>query len=254
MNQLCDEGPVVSGAWRVVSETEAWLVAEKPPGLHTAPLAAKEDRNLVTEVVSLYPEIADAGEAGSREGGLLHRLDRETSGLVLFARRRTAFRELHRSQEAGEITKEYVAVCLEADRAAWSDWPFAGSLRNVDAALPSSGEIIESAFRAYGPGRIRVAPLPSTGKGSKRSYHTDILEFVPRNDGTYAARVAIRIGFRHQIRCHLAASGFPIAGDPLYAPPGSPAFPRMLLHATRISFPDPDTKLIVMVESRAAFL
>jgi 23S rRNA pseudouridine1911/1915/1917 synthase len=253
MNSIYGEGSLLDEAWRTVLETDRWVVVEKSRGMNTAPLAAGEKNDLAAQVIARFPEIADAGEAGSGEGGLLHRLDRETSGLVLFARDKDAFRKLRGAQNAGKMIKEYGALCVGTGPAAFSEWPFVGSLREVGSAPLSPGESIGSAFRAYGPGRVRVAPLPPTDPRSKRIYRTEVLEFAPRKDGLYAARISLRIGFRHQVRCHLAASGFPIAGDPLYAPPGTGSYPRMLLHASRISFPDPATGRIVVVDSPVPF-
>ena len=86
-------------------------VVEKPPGIHTAPLRAGERGTLLESILARYPEVAAVPGIRPVEPGLLHRLDRETSGLVIVARQADAFAVLRGSFEAGEVLKEYAACC-----------------------------------------------------------------------------------------------------------------------------------------------
>ena len=225
---------------RVLYEDPHLLVVDKPAGLHTAPLRAGEEATLLAEVISRYPEVASVPGLRAPEHGLLHRLDRETSGVVVFARSPEAFAAL-REQFAGEaVRKEYRAVCL----------PGAGG---TDAA---QGPVrIQSRFAPYGPGRrmVRVV-LPESGAAARRKAGEQqyLTEARVLEEGAGFALVGawLRRGFRHQVRAHLAYLRLPILGDPLYgvARPAGVA-PRLYLHAAAVDLAHPLTGLALRIES-----
>jgi 23S rRNA pseudouridine1911/1915/1917 synthase len=186
--------------------------------------------------------------AGNREGGLLHRLDFQTEGLILFAKTREALVSLRAQQAAGAFVKEYCALsCPNSvglpNRVGQSNKvglpgfpapppPFTGE----GSPLPQPPLVIESFFRPWGPGRRAVRPLtgPSVGpaalgKRARREiardgggrYRTELLaidEPLCAGPGGILRHFTLRIerGFRHQIRCHLAWIGEPILNDALY--------------------------------------
>jgi 23S rRNA pseudouridine1911/1915/1917 synthase len=251
-----------------MGETGDWLVLDKPAGMHTAPLEAGEKGTLVDFARDFCPAIAGVPGIKPTEPGLLHRLDRETSGLVLFAKTPEAFGVLLAHQKGNRFTKEYRALCLKSEgspaadggpeekspgsgsEAAFAAWPFTGSLERFPL---ERGVVISSAFRAWGPGRARVAPVNPAADGAV-PYETRILEVADGPAGLLRVTVSLTRGFRHQVRVHLAASGFPIAGDPLYEPAVTAGrYPRMWLHSSAIEFPDPATGLIVRLESPEPF-
>jgi tRNA pseudouridine32 synthase/23S rRNA pseudouridine746 synthase len=145
---------------------------------------------------------------------VVHRIDRETSGVVLFAKDSEAHRFLCGAFERRLVKKEYLAAV-------------------VGKPDPEVG-VLESALRTFGSGR--VAPDPK-GKPCRTEFET-----VGRWAGGSLLKVRPITGRRHQIRAHLTEIGHPILGDPLYGPPPRPigGVPRLLLHARKITFPHPD--------------
>jgi 23S rRNA pseudouridine1911/1915/1917 synthase len=227
---------------------EALIVVDKPAGQHTAPLRPTDEGTLLAQVMAAYPEVAAVPGIKPVEPGLLHRLDRETSGLVVVARTPEAFQVLRRSFESGQTRKEYLAACASAGVEAGAG---AGLHAGPDAVLR-----IESRFAPFGPGRgmVRVVAASETRarvleRASREAYATEA-EVSLREPGRALLRARISKGFRHQVRAHLSFLGFPILGDPLYGapvPPGATA--RMYLHAARIEMPHPLTGAMLVVES-----
>jgi 23S rRNA pseudouridine1911/1915/1917 synthase len=254
---------------RVVYEDE-WLVAiDKPARMHSAPGLASGD--LCAWAFERFPELRDLrpeagqGRPDRGEGGLLHRLDYETSGLVLFARNAAAYSSLLDQQERGEFYKEYAALASPSREAqpmgskpdkasplgvSPGDWALAREARDgrsLAALLGPAGEgraaearRIASSFRSFGPKGGRVACLDPID--AAKPYLSDILGCLPSEalQAGESERLQLRIGlsrgFRHQIRAHLAWIGLPICGDRLYGglPDG-----RLRLYALRLAFAHP---------------
>jgi 23S rRNA pseudouridine1911/1915/1917 synthase len=220
-------------------EDSSLVVVDKPAGMHTAPLAEGERGTLLGLVQDAFPEVEALPGLKSLEPGLVHRLDRDTSGLVVIARTAAAFEGLRRAFSAGSARKWYLAACASGDASPWTD-----HLR------------IESRFAPYGRGRKMVRPVFAGERSRKllesagsELYATEAA-IVARGAGRALLSATILKGFRHQVRAHLACLGFPIFGDPLYgvtAPPGAP--PRMYLHAQRIELPHPETGRTLTIES-----
>lgn len=145
---------------------------------------------------------------------VVHRIDRETSGVVLFAKDSEAHRFLCGAFERRLVKKEYLAAV-------------------VGEPAPQAG-VLDRPLREFGSGR--VAPDPK-GKPCRTEYET-----VGRWAGGALLSVRPVTGRRHQIRAHLTDIGHPILGDPLYGPPPRPigGAPRLFLHARKIVFPHPD--------------
>ncbi len=223
-------------------EDEQVLVVEKPAGQHTAPLRAGERGTLLERVIEKYPEVAGVPGIKAVEPGLLHRLDRETSGLVAIARSAAAFAILREAAARGGMRKEYIAACAR---------PVDGEAIGAGAGLR-----ISSRFAPYGSGgrMVRVVLAgESRGKllqnATPDSYSTEA-EIIRRGAAAHLLRVDIDRGFRHQVRAHLSFLGFPILGDSLYGAPVPPgAVDRLYLHATRLQFEHPATGALVSVES-----
>jgi 23S rRNA pseudouridine1911/1915/1917 synthase len=256
---------------RVIDETESYAVLYKPPLMFSAPLGSALEAALLGWYARRCPAVLEPMGGRKGEGGILHRLDFETEGLVLFAKTQAAYESLTAQQRAGEFVKEYLA-------AASPGGPAGASLPGFPPP-PPPGPSIESFFRPWGPGRKAVRPvtaaqLPALGKrrGIARDrgkcYRTEILavgSFPPdsekrENDGAgqrvlHIFNLRIRRGFRHQIRCHLAWLGEPILYDSLYGWEGRPAYPvppdipvpgdekkhPIALRALAVYFFDPDT-------------
>jgi 23S rRNA pseudouridine1911/1915/1917 synthase len=167
---------------------------------------------------------------------LLHRLDYETQGLVLFAKNQNALHNLIELQNAGGFVKEYSAICQKAATdSSFPTPPFACSSMK-------DGFVIESFFRPYGTGRKQVRPVINTmaATGKKTLYRTEITGFSPIGSSTrYALTVRLHRGFRHQVRCHLAWVGWPVLHDPLYGTNEGGGF--LALRANGLFFADPQS-------------
>mgnify|MGYP002777212642 CR=1 FL=1 len=253
---------------RIVAETGAYLVAYKPAGMHSAPAPGRgsPDRgpaegpadssppSLYDWALTIRPELAEVVGRARGEGGLIHRLDRDTRGLVLFAKTEEAFGSFERAAAAGAFIKEYELRAhsdgpgLEGSRpllawpglfapdhdetsaaalAAARSWArAAGRARGHAAADSLPGLVIRSHFRPFGPGAARVAAAlrPASHKQwTDAPYATKILACsVELGEGPalIAARVSLSRGFRHQIRAHFAWLGLPLVNDPLYGDEG----------------------------------
>jgi 23S rRNA pseudouridine1911/1915/1917 synthase len=262
-------GPL--GEPRLLAETGAYLVVYKPPLMHSVPLkkkgapspgegspgAAAREISLLDWCAGLFPEVRDLQNRGQGEGGILHRLDYDTRGLVLFARTQEVLEELLRQQEEGLFFKEYEA--LSAEKAPGPSLPgfppppaeFSPGIFGEPPWGFGEGEeprFIESAFRPYGPGRQAVRPLAwCPGAVLRRGeyaldrgkpYRTEIRAW--EKAGQYRRFIlGITRGFRHQIRCHLSWIGFPLLNDRRYGGPVTPGPCFLALRARGFSFQDP---------------
>jgi len=186
-----------AASWRVAFEDAEVLAIDKPEGL---PVTAERagGRALDVEVAARWPGAT-----------LLHRIDRDTSGLVLFARGGVARKRLHAALETGRIHRFYAAVVAGA--------PERDDLR-LDATIgPDPAD----------PRRMRAGV--SGGKPALSLVHVE-----RRAADRALLTVELVTGRTHQIRVHLAAAGHPILGDRIY---GGPPAPRLLLHARRLTWP-----------------
>lgn len=216
-------------------ETDRLLVVHKPAGLPTAPLRAGELGTLANGIVARYPDVAGVGPE-PREPGLVHRLDTDTTGLVLVARTAAAYDELKHALRDGRVDKRYLAIVA----------PGAGSGRAAsvaaDGELPDTGTVElplaphpkdkRRVFACVHPRDVaRLSPRPaSTSFVVLRRWETD--------DGDRRALVEARAAkaLRHQVRVHFAALGAPLLGDGLYGGPSAPDLARHALHASRVSY------------------
>jgi 23S rRNA pseudouridine1911/1915/1917 synthase len=230
----------------VLEETTAYAVVYKPPWRHTAPLektvspGEPSARTLLSWYAGRCPQVLTVYGRKAREGGLLHRLDYETQGLVLFAKTQTAMDALTQQQREGLFVKEYGALS-RGSQEALPGFPPAF----IPGPVPFT---IQSAFRPFGKGRKTVRPVVPAfgGKAQKKFaldlgnlYTTQVLEMRRGEKGVYF-RMRISRGFRHQIRCHLAWLGFPILNDKIYGG-GSSEDGVLALRAQGISFIDPES-------------
>jgi 23S rRNA pseudouridine1911/1915/1917 synthase len=221
-------------------EDSGFLVVDKPAGMHTAPLRPGEKGTLIEMVISFYPEVAALPGIKPVEPGLVHRLDRDTSGLVVIARTVQMFDFLRRSFASGGARKQYTAACS-----------------CTSEMLQHRGPLrVESRFAPYGRGRSMVrAVFPGERSrkllksASSEIYVTEAQVSVCGNRrGMITA--SILKGFRHQVRVHLAALGLPILGDALYGAAVPEGFPeRMYLHASRIDLRHPRSGLALVIQS-----
>ena len=227
----------------IVEETDDYAVVCKPHKMHCAPLSKKDGTSLLEWYGNENPLIYNISGRGRGEGGLMHRLDYETEGLILFAKNQKAFDHFQCQQENGEFIKSYDALSIKTENLS------PGYPPNDKISYSLKQFIIESGFRPFGPGRKAVRPaLEISGKktdiATDRNYYyqTDVcsVKKLWYNDtDIFAIRVKIKKGFRHQIRCHLAWVGYPIINDALYGPENDFGENKFLaLRSYEISFAD----------------
>jgi 23S rRNA pseudouridine1911/1915/1917 synthase len=203
---------------RVLFESAAVLVVDKPAGQPSAPLEDGETGTLANALVGHYPELAEVGYS-AREPGLLHRLDTDTSGVLVVARTAAAFEQLKVGLKADRIHKSYLLVCREADL------PDRGTIEFPIASHPKDQRRV---YACIHPRDVaRYAPRPAT----------TTYEVVERGPVWALVGVEVARALRHQIRVHFAAIEHPLAGDVLYGGDGK-ARGHHALHASRVAFED----------------
>ena len=209
----------------VLHTDEALVFVDKPAGKPSHPLQPGETGTLANALVARYPECAESGE-DEREGGLCHRLDIETSGVMVAARTREAWSAVREAFGGREVDKRYWAL--------------------VTGPLADEGEI-DLPLRHHPRHPDRVEPALDGGEGAREASS----EFrVLGREGEYSlVEVRIHTGVLHQVRAHLAAVGAPIVGDALYGGRQEPGLSRFFLHAKALGLTHPVTKQPLRVES-----
>lgn len=202
-------------------ERSELVVVNKPAGMPSAPLDTAERGTLCGALLGRYPEMQGVGYR-AREPGIVHRLDTQTSGLVLAARNAGAFTRFTRALELEQLKKRYLAVVSAQ-------------------GLADSGEISRAiAPDAAHPERVRVLE-PGDDSGYARHKVTRY-RIVRSGAGRALLELEVGSAFRHQIRAHLAAIGHPISGDAVYGGEVVQALgARHALHASQIHWPGDDS-------------
>lgn len=193
----------------IIFEDESILVLNKASGLVVHPSAGHASATLVHAVLAHVPNLPGIG--GERRPGIVHRLDRETSGVMVIAKDDAAYHSLQSQFESRSIEKVYRAL--------------------VVGAPPADEGEITGAIGRHPKDRKKMAVV-SSRKGRAATTRFKILERYPRH-----AELEVRptTGRTHQIRVHLASMGSPVLGDRVYAKQSAGlAAPRTMLHAWRI--------------------
>jgi 23S rRNA pseudouridine1911/1915/1917 synthase len=216
----------------IVYEDAALLAIDKPPGMVVHPAPGHACGTLVNAVLAHCPELAaDGGE----RPGIVHRLDRDTSGLILVAKSEKARRALQRQFQNRTVRKRYLALLEGHLRPAWGR--------------------VEAPIGRDPAHRQRMTVLPG-GREAVTEYH--VLEQYAHQTGTVAGNYTLieaepQTGRTHQIRVHFSSIGYPLAGDAVYGKRRSDLpIARQFLHASRLQFRHPLTGLPMDLEAPLA--
>lgn len=214
----------------VLYEDKSLLVLNKPSGLLMHPLGsswlkspraarAGRESNLAAELQVHRPAIL---KAGTPRCGIVHRLDRSTSGVLVVAKAPETYAALTGAFKARVMDKTYRAI--------------------VRGVLESNARVSAPIGRAPGLRKIVVTPL---GRPAETSF-----QIMARKKGAAMVLAKPLTGRTHQIRAHLAYLGHPVMGDPEFDREGVPAAPRLMLHAFRLAFEHPATGRPTLFEAR----
>lgn len=214
----------------IVYEDQNLIVINKPSGLIVHP-ANQNDKSesVVSWLMEKYPEISSVGESASWRTirpGIVHRLDKETSGLMLIAKNNDAFFYLKNLFQEHKIKKHYMALVYGKPKEPKGI---------IDAPLGKIGA--KQTTQIIGTRTLKERDAITEYKTLQNFKEFTLLEVMPKTGRT------------HQIRVHLKSIGVPIAGDKLYSPKKKDTHsepPRLFLHAFKLEFLTPDQKSLIL--------
>ncbi|MBI2328642.1 MAG: RluA family pseudouridine synthase [Chloroflexi bacterium] len=206
----------------IIYEDDDLLVVDKPAGVVVHPAAGHPGHTLVNALLSHLSSLPDTGD--SLRPGIVHRLDKDTSGLMLVAKNSGAHQNLAGQFKARAVVKAYLAL--------------------VKGQLTPQDGVIEAPIGRDRRHRQRMAVVAEDkGRQARTQYH------VVNYTGNYSLlEVRPETGRTHQIRVHLAAIGYPVVGDNVYGVK-SPYLSRQFLHASRLGFHLPSSDEYVELTS-----
>jgi 23S rRNA pseudouridine1911/1915/1917 synthase len=205
---------------KIIYEDDDLLAVDKPAGLTVHPAPGHPGHTLVNAILAHFPHLADIGD--SLRPGVVHRLDKDTSGVMLVAKNQAAQVNLSRQFKSHSVTKAYLAL--------------------VKGKLEPESGIIEADIGRDPRNRKKMAVV-AQGREARTEYR--VIKYI---GGYTLLEVMPETGRTHQIRVHLAAIGFPVLGDKVYGVK-SKYLPRQFLHASRLGFRLPATGEYVEFES-----
>ena len=207
---------------KVIFEDNDILVIDKPAGLIVHPVNKSQKNTLVNQILSYCPKIKDVGDDSLRPG-IVHRLDKDTSGLIIIAKNNSAFEYLKKEFQKRKVVKKYLALVI-------------GQIKD------KKGIITKAISLSKKDHKKRSALLDEKAKKAWTEY-----KILKRFKDYTLLEVRIKTGRTHQIRVHLASIGHPIAGDKQYKFKRQPelvGLKRQFLHAAYLKFRLPNGKLV----------
>jgi len=196
----------------IIYEDDDLLVVDKPAGLTVHPAPGHPNHTLINAILSHFPHLADIGD--SLRPGVVHRLDKDTSGVMLVAKNGPAQADLAEQFKTHSVVKAYLVL--------------------VKGHLTPENGIIEADIGRDPRNRKRMAVV-TRGREARTEYQ--VVRYI---DGYTLLEVRPETGRTHQIRVHLAAIGYPVVGDATYGVK-STHLSRQFLHACRLGFKLPST-------------
>jgi 23S rRNA pseudouridine1911/1915/1917 synthase len=216
----------------VIYEDASLLVLDKPPGLDCHGFSGKDDQTLANFLVAGWPELIGIGKS-RWQPGLVHRLDRETSGLVLIAKNQFVFDDLSAQFSGRSVEKIYLAL--------------------VSGSTRAQG-IIACALAHDPRDRRKMRAVLGSGKSPPKHKVWPALTYyrkLAEQEELSFLRLEMKTGVTHQLRAHLASIGHAIVGDALYGMPGEQPFglKRHFLHASELRFRHPVLRNVVKLKA-----
>jgi 23S rRNA pseudouridine1911/1915/1917 synthase len=205
--------------FRIAYEDDRLLVVDKPPGIVVHPAPGHRTGTLVQALAGRV-----AGGDDPERPGVVHRLDRDTSGLLVLARDETTHAALKAALARRDLVREYLAL--------------------VEGRPPARSGTIDAPLGR--DRRVRTRRSSDTDEGRPAVTHFEVVRALPEDT---LLRVRLETGRTHQIRAHLLAIGHPVAGDPEYGAAGRHGLQRQFLHAARLAFAHPATGAPVDIRS-----
>jgi len=209
----------------IVYEDASLIVIDKPPGMVVHPAPGHSGGTLVNALLHHCKDLAGIG--GVERPGIVHRLDKDTSGLIVAAKTDTCMQSLTRQFKERDIKKVYLAL--------------------AKGIFESKTGVIDVPIGRHKIHRKKMSTHTSAGREAQTRY-----EVLRQLDGFAYVQLFPRTGRTHQLRVHLASIGHPILGDRLYGGtlgPGLPQIARQALHAHRLELTHPVTGNLLQLES-----
>ena len=207
---------------KIIFENEDIIVIDKPAGLTVHPVTPEQKDTLVNELITHYPEIKNVGEDLLRPG-IVHRLDKDTSGLMIIAKNNKVFEHLKNQFQQRKVEKKYIALVH-------------GKVKD------KKGTITKSISFSKKDHKKRSALLDEKSKRAWTEY-----QVIENFENYTLLEVSIKTGRTHQIRIHLASIGHPVAGDKQYKfkrQINPKNLSRQFLHAKYLKFQLLDGKIM----------
>lgn len=207
-------------AYDILFEDQYMLVIDKPAGVVVHPAAGNPDGTVVNALLGRYPDMAERFSAADGRPGIVHRLDKDTSGCLAIAKTPEALYKLGTAFADRKTAKTYLAICRGIPQQR------SGELKTLIGRHPVN--------------RQKMAIVERNGKEAHTKYRVIAQKTV--NDTPLAlVEVQIFTGRTHQIRVHLSSAGLPIISDTLYGNRNTvfPGIERQMLHAWKLALPHP---------------
>lgn len=213
-------------------EDEYILVVEKESGLPTVPVKNGKRPTLADLLIERFPGLSKIGKKD--EAGIVHRLDNQTSGLILAAKDNKTYEILRKQiSSSGRIKKEYLALVL---------------------GRPPKQGLITSPIAQH-PRKKKKMIISKSGRAAVTNFKVIKRYIIKKETAHYALmQIKIQTGVRHQIRSHLASLGFPLAGDTIYQNAKTRRYDvvglkRLFLHASKLGLHHPKTSKWMEISS-----